>query len=114
MSGGHGYKCPNCGKEQSGDEVACWYCETDLDKQKNKQEKPQCFIATAVYGEHALQTNLLRRYRDNTLQRSFFGRMFIDVYYTISPPIARILQKNKSLRNMTKRILDCLIHIIKK
>ena len=48
-----------------------------------------CFIATATYGTpFAREINVLRLWRDNFLQTSSLGRLFIKVYY-----IGKILKK---------------------
>jgi len=61
-----------------------------------------CFIATAVYGNYDNDVVIeLRRYRDNTLQKSFIGQCFIKSYYKFSPPIANLIKKNYLLKKLT-------------
>ena len=49
-------------------------------------KKGGCYIATAVYGSYDCpQVWTLRRYRDYKLSSSMFGRLFIKVYYSVSP-----------------------------
>ena len=48
-----------------------------------KEEKPDCFIASAIYGDpHAPEVETLRSYRDNVLMQSAIGRKFVDFYYS--------------------------------
>lgn len=107
-------KCPDCGKNLSHDERYCYFCEGDLSKIKDKEEKPKCFIATSVYGENAYETLLLRKFRDKKLKNSLIGTIFIDVYYTISPPIAKFISKNKALKKTTRLILKPIIAFVRK
>ena len=70
-------------------------------------KKEGCYIATAVYGSYdAPEVMTLRRFRDNTLKKSFFGRLFIKVYYTLSPPIAKKLKNAHKINGFVRRILD--------
>lgn len=54
--------------------------------------KGACFIATAVYGESAEETIVLRALRDGYLRRSVSGRWLIGAYYRVSRPIAARLE----------------------
>lgn len=70
----------------------------------------RCYIATAVYGSYdAPEVRVLRRFRDEVLSRSLPGRAFIRVYYTLSPPVARRLQKAGRLNRMVRGLLDKLV-----
>ena len=73
----------------------------------NAQKKKGCYIATAVYGSYDCpQVWTLRRYRDFTLSRSAFGRLFIKFYYALSPTLVKLFGKQKWFRAIWKRILD--------
>jgi hypothetical protein len=68
------------------------------------------FIATAVYGsENAPEVLILRRFRDDILLSSMFGRLLINIYYRVSPPIARLLGSNSFLRRL---VLKSVVHPI--
>lgn len=57
---------------------------------------PDCFIATAVYGDqNAPQVETLRQYRDNVLKESTLGRRFISFYYSGAGKKAAELIKTK-------------------
>jgi ribosomal protein L7/L12 len=77
-------------------------------------QKKGCFIATACYGDYyAPEVKLLRRYRDEVLQHSTWGRAFIRVYYTFSPPLANMLaQSEKGKKFVRKYFLAPLIRFI--
>lgn len=56
-----------------------------------------CFIATACYGDNnAHEVLVLREYRDNVLLKTKLGRLGVSLYYNISPPIARLLEKSET------------------
>lgn len=73
-------------------------------KTQNTGEKNSgCFIATAAFGNYdAPEVLVLRAYRDNYLSKSWLGRGFIDFYYSISPPLAALLDQSPLLRQMTR------------
>jgi len=65
-----------------------------------------CFIATAVYGsETAPEVVVLRDFRDNILLSSKVGQTIVDLYYILSPPVARLLDNNRQLRNMIRKVV---------
>jgi len=72
-----------------------------------------CFIATAVYGGDAPETNALRSWRDRQLMPTLLGRAFIATYYRISPSIVPILQDHFWLRRFVKSALDRFVGLIK-
>lgn len=73
----------------------------------SKKSPGGCYIATAVYGSYeAPEVLVLRRFRDSVLKQSFFGRIFIKVYYAISPSLAEHLKNHSIINNFIKKILD--------
>ena len=71
------------------------------------KKKEGCYIATAVYGSYdAPQVRILRRYRDEVLKNSFWGRVFIKTYYKLSPPIADQLKNASKLNGVVRKALD--------
>jgi hypothetical protein len=66
-----------------------------------------CYIATAVYGSYDCpEVWVLRRYRDYSLARTWYGRTFIKCYYFISPKIVRHFGKAKLFNTFWKKVLD--------
>lgn len=49
---------------------------------------------------------MLRRFRDETLTHSFWGRVFIRLYYKLSPPLARRLKNMKMINAFVRHVLD--------
>lgn len=74
----------------------------------------RCFIASALYGETAWQTEVLRTWRDRVLQPTGWGRVLIAGYYRLSPPLARFLMTHPRLAQCLRGGLDRFIHHLDK
>lgn len=62
-----------------------------------------CFIATAAWGStQEPHVSLLRSFRDNVLKKTSAGRLFIDTYYRLSPPLAHFIAQHDSARAVTR------------
>jgi hypothetical protein len=73
-----------------------------------------CFIATAAYGSAlAPQIGALRALRDRYLSAVAPGRAFVAVYYTLSPPVARIVARSQRLRAAVRAMLSPLLMLAK-
>ena len=73
-----------------------------------------CFIATATFEDYnAPEVILLRKWRDETLMKSLFGQLIVQIYYIISPSISFIISKSRILRNIAKSLLLRMINKIK-
>lgn len=69
-----------------------------------------CYVATAVYGSYDCpQVWTLRRFRDFTLAKSWYGRAFIRTYYAISPTLVKWFGETKWFTNMWKPTLDKMV-----
>lgn len=69
-----------------------------------------CYIATSIYGSYDCpQVWTLRRYRDYSLSNSFYGRIFIKIYYAISPTIVKWFGKKKWFNKFWKKKLDSMV-----
>lgn len=76
-------------------------------QQTQPEKKEGCHIATAVYGSYeAPEVMTLRRFRDETLRNSAFGRWFIRTYYRLSPPVAKRLKNARHINGFVRSILD--------
>ncbi len=69
-----------------------------------------CYVATCVYGSYDCpQVWTLRRYRDNKLAKTWYGRAFIRLYYAISPTLVKWFGKTKWFKKMWKGKLDRMV-----
>jgi len=69
-----------------------------------------CYIATSIYGSYDCpEVWTLRRFRDNNLDNSFYGKLFIKIYYAISPTLVKLFGNKKWFKNLFKSRLDKII-----
>ncbi|MBO4428647.1 MAG: hypothetical protein J5832_01700 [Clostridia bacterium] len=80
---------------------------------KNPKLNPQkkgCYVATCVYGSYDCpQVWTLRRYRDNTLGSTWYGRLFIKLYYAISPTLVKWFGKTSWFKKLWQGKLDRMV-----
>jgi hypothetical protein len=70
---------------------------------------------TAVYGSYDCpQVWTLRRYRDNILAESFFGRAFIHLYYAVSPTLVRWFADSCLFKRFLRPVLDKMVDRLKR
>jgi len=106
-------KCPNCGKKivprmityrGKPEKSICPYCAATVKTFSN------CFIATAVYGNPSCyEVRELRKYRDNNLLNNVAGKIFVKLYYKISPSIAEWLLTKPVISKKIKLILNAAV-----
>lgn len=74
----------------------------------------RCFIATAAFGSPmAPEVAVLRAFRDTWLLTNSPGRIFVEFYYWISPPIADFISRDENLKRITRIVLTPLIYGVK-
>lgn len=79
-------------------------------KSIEKSSEGGCYVATCVYGSYDCpEVRTLRRFRDNTLSKSAFGRAFIRTYYAVSPIIVKVFGNTKWFKALWKKPLDKLV-----
>ena len=77
----------------------------------NHSSSQGCYVATAVYGSYDCpEVWTLRRFRDNTLATTWYGRTFIYVYYAISPTLVKWFGDTKWFKMLWKNRLDKMVH----
>ena len=76
-------------------------------KRYTQKSSEGCYIATAVYGGYEQpQVLVLRKFRDGVLKKNLLGRMFIKIYYALSPKVAEKLKNHKQINMKVKCVLD--------
>lgn len=74
-------------------------------KTSNKT-RPRCFIASAAFeGAPDPTIDILRVYRDRVLRRHPVGRRLTRIYYRVSPPIARLVDRGPGFVRAALRFL---------
>lgn len=74
-----------------------------------------CYVATCVYGSYDCpEVWTLRRYRDDNLASTWYGRAFIKIYYAISPTLVRWFGKTKWFKKIWKGKLDRMVAKLQK
>lgn len=90
--------------------TAHWRDIPCLASYESKQSQGGCYIATAVYGSYDCpQVWTLRRFRDDTLAETWYGRTFIRVYYAVSPTLVKWFGHCAWFRKMWKGRLDHMV-----
>lgn len=82
----------------------------DRQPSSETMDKQGCYVATCVYGSYDCpEVWTLRRYRDETLGSSWYGRAFIRTYYAISPTLVKWFGRTKWFKKMWKGKLDKMV-----
>lgn len=75
-----------------------------------KSKSGGCYVATAVYGSYdCSEVWTLRRYRDCTLAKTWYGRAFIKTYYVISPTLVKWFGHTEWFKRMWQGKLDRMV-----
>jgi hypothetical protein len=88
------------------------YCDSIIgadNKEAAVTVPSMCFIATASYGLDSGEVGALCAFRDNVLMKTELGRAFVDAYYTVSPPIAKVISENETLKAVVRTALKPLV-----
>ena len=69
-----------------------------------------CYVATAVYGSYDCpEVWTLRRFRDKVLAKTWYGRLFIHLYYAVSPTAVRLFGNCEWFQNFFRGKLDMMV-----
>ena len=72
-----------------------------------KRNRHGCYVATAVYGSYNCpQVWTLRRYRDYVLAATWGGRLFVRIYYAISPTLVKWFGSSRWFKGVWRKVLD--------
>lgn len=79
-------------------------------KNVNTFPNSSCFVATAVYDDcNHEKVVKLRRFRDETLSKSFLGNLFIKLYYKCGPHLALIPKRIPSVKKSLRIVFDLFL-----
>jgi hypothetical protein len=73
----------------------------------------RCFVASALYGPCASETDFLRDWRDQSLSKTAKGRLLIRVYYALSPYFVRFLVGKPRTTEFIRYFLSQFIRSLK-
>ena len=104
------FQCQNCMYEY--DYATCPSCSNkilaqfpyvagDTEGANNKG----CFIATACLDKNSYIIKQLYIFRDELLEKNYFGRLFIRYYYMYSPKLAFCISQRKLLKTLSKYLI---------
>ena len=81
---------------------------------EQKKTSQGCYIATCAYGSYDCpEVWALRRFRDQSLNRTLFGRLFIKIYYVISPKLVQWFGSTRWFRFLCRKGLDPFVQKLK-
>jgi hypothetical protein len=91
-----------------GSNIMVFYDYIDLKylENKNSISNSNCFVVTTVMGDinHPIVEDF-RRYRDNIILKSYFGKMFVEFYYLVGPYFSKIISNNQFLFKLSRLIV---------
>ena len=78
-------------------------------------QKKGCYIATCVYGSYDCpEVWTLRRFRDDNLAKTKAGKLFIHVYYAVSPKLVNRFGSTRVFNHFWRKKLDKMVIKLKK
>lgn len=68
-----------------------------------------CYVATAAHGtDYAADVRALRRFRDRRMMNHPLGRMAVELYYRLSPPVADFIRESSWMKTVVRAQLALL------
>jgi len=82
-------------------------------RSSSNSSRSGCYIATAIYGSYDCpQVLTLRRYRDYTLSKKWYGRLLIRVYYAVSPTLVKWFGNTAWIKSLWLGCLERLLNYL--
>lgn len=106
-------------RNEEGEGVSIPYSDStppslETPSQTEKTQSDGCYIATAVYGSYDCpEVWVLRRYRDDVLRQKYLGRVFVKIYYTISPTLVKFMGNKRWFVSFWRCFLDKAVAALK-
>ncbi len=80
-----------------------------------KKNAESCYVATMVYEDvNHPKVQTLRNYRDTCLRKNLFGRIFIRIYYTLSPNLVKFAKNHKFLQSLLRSLVIKIVYFVEK
>lgn len=81
----------------------------------SKSTRGPCFVADAAFANtpYAVELLILRAYRDRVLRPTKAGRRLIWLYYRLSPPLARSIERSQLKSRVTRWLITKIAHRMK-
>lgn len=80
----------------------------------SEQEKGGCYVATCVYGSYDCpEVWVLRRFRDQYLEKSVIGHSLVRIYYAVSPSVVKRFGTCALFRNPVRQTLDVFVRSLR-
>jgi hypothetical protein len=76
-----------------------------------KEEETTC-VAVSLYGANSEEVRLLRRLRDEVLNRTAEGQEIIKLYYQLSPFMVSTMKGDAGFNGKVKDMIDVVLPII--
>lgn len=74
-----------------------------------------CFVASVAYDDpNHPDVMFLRRYRDTVLVNSGSGRSFVDWYWKTGPKLAKIVEKSRFLKAVSRHLIGSLVKVLRR
>lgn len=79
-----------------------------------EEQEANCFIATCVYGTYDCpEIWTLRRFRDHYMLHYWYGRLFIKLYYRVSPIFISFFGNRESCKNKMRKLINYIVKKIR-
>lgn len=80
--------------------------------ERRQTQDSRCYVATALYGPSAYETQLLRDWRDDVLRQSVTGRLLIAVYYRVSPHLVSMIAPGSNVERAARVIVNTVVRCV--
>jgi hypothetical protein len=77
----------------------------------NAHQGGKCFIATELYGRDSTQVAILRRFRDQSLLKSWFGARLVAAYYRIAPVVIPVMRRSTLVRLLLRAFVALSVNV---
>jgi hypothetical protein len=76
---------------------------------KRQAQDRRCFVASHLFGISDPRTESLRQFRDVHLMPHWPGRVFVRIYYALSPVLVRACERNAKLDSVARKTVTWLL-----